>query len=46
MQGYCMKCRSQREMKNAEAITMKNGKPANQGMCESCGGKIFKIGKA
>jgi len=30
----------------SEAITMKNGKPANQGACPSCGTKIFKIGKA
>ena len=29
MQAYCMKCRTKREMKDAKAITMKNGKPAN-----------------
>jgi DNA-directed RNA polymerase subunit RPC12/RpoP len=46
MQGYCLKCREQREMKDAEAITMKNGKPATQGKCPTCGTKIFKIGKA
>ena len=27
MQAYCMKCRTKREMKDAKAITMKNGKP-------------------
>ena len=46
MEGYCLKCRERREMKNAEAITMKNGKPATQGACPTCGTKIFKIGKA
>ncbi len=46
MQGYCLKCREQREMQDAEAITMKNGKPATQGKCPTCGTKIFKIGKA
>ena len=46
MQGYCLKCREQREMKDAQAITMKNGKPATQGLCPTCGTKIFKIGKA
>jgi hypothetical protein len=46
MQGYCMKCRSMKDMKNPKPITMKNGKPANQGVCPSCGTKIFKIGKA
>jgi hypothetical protein len=46
MEGYCLKCRERREMQNAEAITMKNGKPATQGSCPVCGTKIFKIGKA
>jgi hypothetical protein len=41
-----MKCRAKREMKNAKAITMKNGKPAYQGVCPTCGTKVFKIGKA
>ena len=46
MQGYCLKCRERREMKDAKAITMKNGKPATEGKCPVCGTKIFKIGKA
>ena len=33
MQAYCVKCRAQKEMKDAKAITMKNGKPATQGIC-------------
>lgn len=37
MQAYCMKCRAKREMKNAKAITMKNGRPANWGECPVCG---------
>jgi hypothetical protein len=44
--GYCLKCKEQREIKGAEAITMKNGKPATTGTCPVCGTKIFKIGKA
>jgi hypothetical protein len=28
MQAYCMKCRDEREMKDAKAMTMKNGRPA------------------
>ena len=28
MEAYCVKCRSKREIKNPEKITMKNGKPA------------------
>jgi hypothetical protein len=46
MQGYCVKCKAKREIKNAKAITMKNGKPATQGVCPVCGTKVFRIGKA
>ena len=46
MQAYCVKCRDKKEMKNAKAITMKNGKPATQGVCPTCGTKMFRIGKA
>ena len=43
---YCVKCRASREMKDTEAITMKNGRPATQGVCPECGTKMFRIGKA
>jgi len=46
MQAYCMKCRTKREMKDAKAVTMKNGKPATQGVCPTCGTKMFRIGKS
>ena len=46
MQGYCVKCRTKREIKNAKTITMKNKKPATQGSCPVCGTKMFRIGKA
>jgi len=42
--GYCVKCKSSREIKDAKQITMKNGRPATQGLCPVCGTKIFKIG--
>ena len=45
MQAYCMKCRTKREMKDARSITMKNGRPATQGVCPVCGTKMFRIGK-
>ena len=44
--GYCMKCKVQRDMKDPEQITMKNGRSATQGTCQVCGTKIFKIGAA
>jgi len=46
MQGYCVKCRTKREMKNAKSVTMKNGRPATQGMCPVCGTKMYRIGKS
>ena len=44
MEGYCVKCKSKKEMKDAHEITMKNGKPATQGTCMDCGTKITVIG--
>ena len=46
MQAYCVKCRSKKEMKDPKSITMKNGRPATQGVCPSCGTKMFRIGKS
>jgi Zn finger protein HypA/HybF involved in hydrogenase expression len=46
MQAYCVKCRAKKEMKDPKAITMKNGKPATQGVCPTCGTKMFRIGKS
>jgi hypothetical protein len=31
-------------MKDEKKVTMKNGKPAMQGICTVCGTKMFKIG--
>jgi hypothetical protein len=45
MEGYCLKCRTKREMKNANKVTLKNGRPATQGSCPVCGTKITVIGK-
>ena len=45
MQAYCVKCRAKREMRDARAIIMKNGRPATQGRCPVCGTKMFRIGK-
>jgi hypothetical protein len=43
-EGYCVKCKAKKEMKDPKAIVMKNGRPATQGICPSCGTKMFKIG--
>ena len=45
VRAYCVKCRAKREMKNPLAITLKNGRPAIQGICPRCGTKMFRLGK-
>ncbi len=42
--AYCMKCRRQNRIKNPKFYTLKNGKPAVQGVCPDCGTKVFRIG--
>jgi hypothetical protein len=44
--GFCMKCKTAREISNPQPTQLKNGKPATTGTCPVCGTKIFKIGKA
>jgi hypothetical protein len=44
MQGYCMKCREKRDLKDAQAVTLKNGRAATQGTCASCGTKVTVMG--
>ena len=46
MEAYCMKCKEKREAKDVKAVTMKNSKPAQEGVCPNCGTKMFKIGAA
>ena len=44
--GYCVKCRTKREIQGATAVTLKNGKPATKGTCPECNTNMFRIGKA
>jgi len=41
---YCVKCRTKRNGKNVQKVTMKNGKPARKATCEVCGTTMFRIG--
>ncbi|MDP6100924.1 MAG: DUF5679 domain-containing protein [Dehalococcoidia bacterium] len=43
-QGYCMKCRTKREIKNPERVILKNGRPATRGTCPNCRTKVSCIG--
>lgn len=43
-EAYCVKCKQKREMKDAKAVTMKNGKKAMKGVCPNCGTGMYRIG--
>lgn len=43
MQGYCVKCRTSRNMTGAVQVTMKNGRTAMKGKCGTCGTGMYKI---
>ena len=44
MEAYCFKCK--REISNPQAVMLKIGRPATQGVCPECGTKVFRIGRA
>jgi hypothetical protein len=44
MQGYCVKCKRKREMKNPTKVTLTNGRKAHVGRCLECGTEIYRIG--
>ena len=41
--AYCVKCKGKKDITNGEDITMKNGRPAKQGLCGDCGTKVFRM---
>jgi hypothetical protein len=41
--AYCVKCKAKTEMKDAQKVTMKNGRPAMKGTCTKCGTGMYKI---
>lgn len=41
--SYCVKEKTKKPMKDAQLITLKNGKQALQGVCASCGTKMTKF---
>ena len=42
-EGYCVKCKSKKEMKDAKEVTMKNGRKAVKGKCPTCGTGMYRI---
>ncbi len=46
-QGYCVKCKAKKEIKDAKEVTLKNKRKALKGKCPKCGTGMFRIlGKA
>lgn len=43
MEGYCIKCKSKKEIVEAVEQTLKNGRRAVKGKCAACGSVMFKI---
>jgi len=42
-EAYCFKCKTKREVQNAEISQMKTGMKTVRGTCSVCGGKVYKI---
>lgn len=42
-EGYCVKCKSKKEIAEAVEEVMKNGRKAIKGKCPTCGVVMFKI---
>lgn len=43
MDGYCVKCKSKKEISQAKEVKMKNGRKAMKGKCPDCGTGMYRI---
>lgn len=39
--GFCVKCRTKRELKNPVEVILKNGRRAIKGTCSTCGTTVY-----
>ena len=44
MEAYCVKCKTKREMKDAQAVFTAAGAPATKGVCPVCGTGLYRMG--
>jgi uncharacterized Zn finger protein (UPF0148 family) len=42
-EGYCVKCKTKKEIAEAVEETLKNGRKAIKGKCPTCGTVMFKM---
>jgi DNA topoisomerase-1 len=45
MEAYCMKCKTKREMSDAEATFNSAGAPVTKGKCPECGTTMYRTGR-
>ena len=45
MRAYCFKCKAKREIEDPQPVFTSNGTPATQGVCPTCGTKMFRMGR-
>jgi hypothetical protein len=43
MEGYCVKCKAKKEMKDSKETVAANGRKMAQGVCPTCGTKMTKF---
>ncbi len=44
IQAYCVKCKTKRDLKNAQAVYTRTGTPGTRGECPECGTNLFRMG--
>ncbi|MGH2593266.1 MAG: toprim domain-containing protein, partial [Anaerolineae bacterium] len=44
MEAYCVKCKTKREIKDAQAVFTAAGTPATKGVCPVCGTGLYRMG--
>lgn len=44
VQGYCVKCKTKRDMKGPYQSKSKKGTPMTCGICPNCGTKMCRMG--
>jgi hypothetical protein len=42
-EGYCVKCKTKRSVKNAQVVTTKNGRKMAKGSCPVCSTTVNKF---
>ena len=42
-EGYCVKCRAKREIKDGKEVMTSKGRPMVQGSCPVCGTKVTRF---